>query len=70
MTDQDPTADDERVATRSDLLPEEEQVGSDDPEAQAAAILEQSDARTFDREAAPDTHLEHRTSEDVTPPVD
>ena len=62
--------DDERVATRSELLPEEKKAGSDDPEAQAEAILEESEERTFDREAAPGTHLEHRRSEDTTEPVD
>lgn len=63
----DPTSD-ERVASRAELLPEEEAVGSEDPEAQAAAILEDSEARTVSRHAAPGTHVEHRTSEDVTPP--
>ena len=62
--------DDERVATRSELLPEEKKAGSDDPEAQAEAILEESEERTLDRDAAPSTHLEHRTSEDTTDPVD
>ncbi|MFP5254851.1 MAG: hypothetical protein ACLGI8_03265 [Acidimicrobiia bacterium] len=70
MTDQDPTVDDERVERRAELLPEEQRAGSDDPEAQAEAILEDSEARTFDRDAAPGTHLKQRTSEDVTPPVD
>ncbi len=36
------------VETRSDLLPEELAVGSDDPQAQAAAILEESEARVTD----------------------
>lgn len=62
--------DDERVASRSELLPEEKKAGSDDPEAQAEAILEDSEERTFDRDAAPSTHLEHRRSEDTTEPVD
>lgn len=65
--DSDP--DDERVASRaSELLPEEQVVGSDDPEAQAEAILEDSEERTADRTAAPDTVLEHRTSDDATEP--
>ena len=38
--------DDSRVATRAELLPEEQTAGSEDPEAQAAAILEDSDERT------------------------
>lgn len=59
--------DDGRVTERADeLLPEEQAVGSDDPEAQAAAILAESDERQADRDAAPSTHLEERTSEDVT----
>lgn len=59
-----------RAAGRSQLLPEEEAVGSDDPEAQARAILAESDERQAHRGAAPSTHLEERTSEEVTPPVD
>ena len=62
--------DDERVASRSELLPEEKTSGSDDPTAQAEQILEESDERTFDRDAAPSTHLEHRRSEDTVEPVD
>ena len=42
------TPDDDRVETRAELLPEEQAAGSDDPEAQAAAILEESDERTDD----------------------
>jgi len=57
----------DRVAERAaELLPEEEAAGSDDPQAQAEAILAESDERSADRDAAPDTHLEHRTSEEVT----
>jgi hypothetical protein len=36
----------ERIERRSELLPEEKQAGSDDPEAQAEAILAESDERT------------------------
>ena len=39
-----------RVESRAHLLPEEETAGSDDPEAQAEVILEDSDARTERRE--------------------
>ena len=54
---------DSRSAQRAaDLLPEEVAAGSADPEAQAAAILADSDAREADLEAAPNTVLEHRTS--------
>ncbi len=38
--------DEERVERRAELLPEELAVGSDDPDAQARAILEESDERT------------------------
>lgn len=58
--------DDDRVAHRAELLPEEQVVGSDDPEAQARAILAESDERTASRDAAPDSTVEHRRSEDVT----
>ena len=37
---------DDRVERRSELLPEEERVGSDDPKAQAETILEESDERS------------------------
>ena len=63
-------AQDQRVADRSELLPEEEAVGSDDPEAQAAGVLDDSDARTESRTAAPGSRVEHRTSDDATPPPD
>jgi hypothetical protein len=36
----------DRVARRSELLPEEREAGSDDPVAQAEATLEESDERT------------------------
>jgi hypothetical protein len=51
-----------------DLLPEEQSAGSDDPEAQVTAVLEDSEQRIADRDAAPASTVEHRTSEDVTPP--
>jgi hypothetical protein len=38
----------DRVAKRAQLLPEEQAVGSDDPEAQAAAVLADSEERTED----------------------
>jgi hypothetical protein len=57
---------DDRVESRAEhLLPEEEAVGSDDPTAQAEVILEESDEREADPEAAPDTVLERRTSEEA-----
>ena len=66
--DQDPT-DDQRTARRADLLPEEQAAGSENPQAQAELILEESDTRTFERDAAPDSPMEHRTSDDTTPPA-
>ncbi len=42
---------DENVATRAELLPEELAVGSDDPQAQAEAILLESEERTDDPNA-------------------
>ena len=58
--------DDERIKARAEaLLPEEEEAGSDDPVAQAAAILEESDERERDRVDPPGQPVEHRTSEDT-----
>jgi hypothetical protein len=42
----DDLADEERVEGRAELLPEELAAGSDDPQAQAEAILAESDERT------------------------
>ena len=62
---------DERVASRArHPLPEEETAGTDDAVAQADAILGESDLRSVDRSAAPGTHLENRTSEEVTEPIE
>jgi hypothetical protein len=47
MTEQ---PDRDRVIERSALLPEEQAVGSDDPEQQAEAILADSDRRTAEPE--------------------
>lgn len=40
----------DRIASRAELLPEEEVAGSDDREAQAEAILAESDERVDDPE--------------------
>jgi hypothetical protein len=45
-----PEEQDERVQSRAELLPEEAEAGSDDPEAQAEAILAESDERVADPE--------------------
>ena len=61
---------DDRIARRAaHLLPEEDAAGSDAPLEQAKVILEDSDARSEDREAAPDSVVEHRTSDEATPPT-
>ncbi|MET7808124.1 MULTISPECIES: hypothetical protein [Micromonospora] len=62
-------SDQDRIESRAHLLPEEAAVGSEDPEAQADAILSESDIRE-DRNVAPDTVLEHRTSEQTVTPVE
>ena len=58
-------ADDERVASRADGPPAEE-ADSADAEAQAAAILEESDERTLGSQPPG----ERRTSDEATPPTD
>lgn len=63
-------SDQDRIESRAHLLPEEAAVGSEDPEAQADAILAESDIREEDRNAAPDTVLEHRTSDQTVTPVE
>jgi hypothetical protein len=63
--------DQERVQSRADALsPEERAAGSDDPSAQAEAILAESDARTEDRVSPPGKPVEYRHSEDTVEPVD
>ena len=60
---------DDRIDQRAaDLLPEERTTGSADPTAQARAILAESDEREGDLEAAPDTVLEHRRSDQTVDP--
>lgn len=62
---------DDRIQRRAhDLLPEERAAGSADPQAQAAAILADSDEREHDVEAAPDSFLEHRRSVDTVVPTE
>jgi hypothetical protein len=58
-------AQEERVSSRADLNPEEREAGSDDPRAQAEAILADSDARERDRDRFPMTAGERRTSEET-----
>ncbi|MEV0895770.1 hypothetical protein [Actinoplanes sp. NPDC049802] len=57
---------DERIGRRAaNLLPEETTTGSADPRAQAEAVLAESDEREDDPEAAPDSFLEHRRSDET-----
>jgi hypothetical protein len=58
--------DPDRVETRAELLPEEEQAGSDNPQRQAEAVLEESEQRTLNRDA---TTGERRTSEETVDPT-
>ncbi len=58
----------DRVEQRAALLPEERAAGSDDPRAQAEAVLGDSDVREADQEAAPDSFLERRTSSETVDP--
>ena len=68
--DERPNPDPELVESRAAaLLPEEAAAGSDNPEAQAAAVLEESEERTLERDAELDD-AEHRHSEDTVPPVE
>jgi len=58
---------DDRITERAeDLLPEERAAGSADPEAQAQAILEESDEREYGEAPVP----EHRTSDQTVSPDD
>ena len=57
------------MSNQRPLLPEEKRAGSDDPDAQTAEVLRESELRTLDRDLAPDSFVEHRTSEEATPPA-
>ncbi|MFI5929352.1 hypothetical protein ACIA3K_25740 [Micromonospora sp. NPDC051543] len=67
----DEQSEQERAESRAHhLLPEEVAAGSDDPQAQAEAILAESDLREADQNAAPDTVLERRTSDQTVVAVE
>jgi hypothetical protein len=70
LEDHDRRREHELVERRSELLPEEEAAGSDDREAQAARILEDSAMRTEVPGAAPTTHLEHRRVDETSGAAD
>ncbi len=59
----DPSSGDRRINARAELSVEESAVGSDDPIAQAAAILAESDDRAHLSRDAPG--IEHRRSQDT-----
>ena len=60
----------DRVQDRAaHLLPEELVAGSDDPQAQAEQILNDSDAREAFDESTPDLRIDHRQSTDTVGPV-
>jgi hypothetical protein len=70
-TPDEPTVEGDRAKARADELPSEEaEAGSDDPLAQAEAILEESDAREENRVDPPGQGVEHRTSADTVDPGD
>ena len=58
-------SDQERVESRAHLLPEEAAVGSDDPQAQAEAILAESLERTEHPDADASSQSRHATSEEA-----
>lgn len=59
----------ERVERRTGHpLPEEREAGSADPEAQAEAILDDSDAREEYAEPAPGLRIDHRRSDETVEP--
>jgi hypothetical protein len=58
------------MTTSRPLTAEEKEAGSDAPVEQSELILEDSERRAEDREAAPGTVVEHRSSDESTPPLD
>ncbi|HWE55009.1 MAG TPA: hypothetical protein VG435_05825 [Acidimicrobiales bacterium] len=59
--------DDRTAARAANRLPEEIAAGTEVPAEQAQAILADSDERQNDRDAAPDTNLERRRSDETVP---
>ena len=71
MSDDTPEVDvdEDRVANRAGRIGEEGEGGRGYPKAHDL-ILEDSELRTLDRNAAPGSFVEHRRSEDTVPPED
>ncbi len=61
-TSSTPKIDADRIAARAELLPEEKRAGSDDPMAQAEAILVDAEERSIDAIENPLSAGERRTS--------
>lgn len=65
-----PALDEERVASRAaQPTGEEQRAGSDDPEAQAEAILADSEQRIIEQAEDPEGSGERRTSDEATEPL-
>jgi hypothetical protein len=58
-------AEDRHVGSRAELLPEEQAVGSDDPAAQAEAILAESQERTEHPDPDISSQSRHASSEEA-----
>jgi len=65
----DEARDDERVETRSELLPEEQAAGSDNPHDQAEAILAESDERTAHPEESRERSIQTPDQQNPNEPV-
>ena len=61
----DAEAEERHVESRAELLPEERAAGSDDPQAQAEAILAESLERTEHPDADASSQSRHATSEEA-----
>jgi hypothetical protein len=71
IPDDSPDETEDRVASRAkNLLPEEDAQDSDNREAQAAAILGESEARSAGPSGDRASSVERRTSDEATEPVD
>jgi len=71
IPDDSPDETEDRVASRArSPLPEEDAAESDNPQAQTAAILDESDARSAGASGDRASAVERRTSDEATEPVD
>ena len=67
-----PDPGDRRVSSRAKSTQADAEADADDPEAQARALLSESDARTEDPATrnVKDERVDRRTSDEATPPVE